>query len=210
MEKTLYFQTDNATIASITLNLFNNEIHYTGEINEYHTATQYEIYNDLEEQLKIAMKDDTETIFRKLLNTNINDLLEKQVDNVFNYPKDELEVADHSEPLIETHLTAFHIHDAIHYMELTAEGQCYDELSDLIMDSDMLSYEQKLALQQVINTWRNTWRNYNLAKPSEHAKDILLKKFANAQRLTTSEDDADQLFEKVLEQNYQENRMEED
>lgn len=206
MEQTLYFQTDNATIASITLNLYNNEIHYMGKISEYHTATHYEIYNDLEEQLKIAMKDDTETVFHKLLNTNINDLLEKQVDNVFAYPKDELEVADHSEPLIETHPTAFHIHDAIHYMELTAAGQCYDGLSDLIMDSDTLSYEQKLALQQVINNWRN----YNLAKPSDHAKDILLKKFANAQRLTTSEDDADQLFEKVLEQNYQENRMEED
>lgn len=206
MEQTLYFQTDNATIASITLNLYNNEIHYTGEINEYHTATHYEIYNDLAEQLKIAMKDDTETIFHKLLDTNIDYLLEKQVDNVFTYPKDELEVADHSEPLIETHLMAFHIHDAIHYMELTAAGQCYDELSDLIKDSDTLSYEQKLVLQQVINNWRN----YHLTKPSDHAKDILLKKFANAQRLTTSEDDADQLFEKVLEQNYQENRMEED
>lgn len=91
-------------------------------------------------------------------------------------------------------------------MELTATGQCYDELSDLIMDSDMLSYEQKLALQQVINNWCN----YHLTKPSDHAKDILLKKFAIAQRLTTSEDDADQLFEKVIEQNYQENRMEED
>lgn len=206
MEQTLYFQTDNATIASITLNLRNNEIGYTGEISEYHTATHYEIYNDLEEQLKIAMKDDTETVFHKLLNTNINDLLEKQVDNVFDYPKDELEVADHSEPLIETHPTAFHIHDAIHYMELTAADQCYNELSDLIMDSDTLSYEQKLALQQVINNWRN----YHLTKPSDHAKDILLKKFAIAQKLTTSEDDADQLFEKVLEQNYQENRMEED
>ena len=206
MEQTLYFQTDSTTIASITLNLFNNEIHYMGEINEYHTATHCEIYNDLEEQLKIAMKDDTETVFHKLLNTNINDLLEKQVDNVFAYPKDELEIADHSEPLIETHLTAFHIHDAIHYMELTAAGQCYDELTDLIMDSDILSYEQKLALQQVINNWRN----YHLTKPSDHAKDILLKKFAKAQKLTTSEDDADQLFEKVLEQNYQENRMEED
>lgn len=206
MEQTLYFQTDNATIASITLNIHNNKIHYTGEINEYHTATHYEIYNDLAEQLKIAMKDDTETIFHKLLDTNIDYLLEKQVDNVFTYPKDELEVADHSEPLIETHLMAFHIHDAIHYMELTAAGQCYDELSDLIKDSDILSYEQKLVLQQVINNWRN----YNLAKPSDHAKNILLKKFAIAQKLTTSEDDADQLFEKVLEQNYQENRMEED
>lgn len=206
MEQTLYFQTDNATIASITLNIHNNEIHYTGEINEYHTATHYEIYNDLAEQLKIAMKDDTETIFHKLLDTNIDYLLEKQVDNVFTYPKDELEVADHSEPLIETHLMAFHIHDAIHYMELTAAGQCYDELSDLIKDSDTLSYEQKLVLQQVINNWRN----YNLAKPSDHAKNILLKKFAIAQKLTTSEDDVDQLFEKVLEQNYQENRMEED
>lgn len=206
MEQTLYFQTDNATIASITLNIHNNKIHYTGEINEYHTATHYEIYNDLAEQLKIAMKDDTETIFHKLLDTNIDYLLEKQVDNVFTYPKDELEVADHSEPLIETHLMAFHIHDAIHYMELTAAGQCHDELSDLIKDSDTLSYEQKLVLQQVINNWRN----YNLAKPSDHAKDILLKKFAIAQKLTTSEDAADQLFEKVLEQNYQENRMEED
>ena len=66
--------------------------------------------------------------------------------------------------------------------------------------------EQKLALQQVINNWRN----YHLTKHSDHAKDILLKKFAIAQKLTTSENDADQLFEKVLEQNYQENRMEED
>ena len=152
------------------------------------------------------MKDDTKTVFCELLSTNINDLLKKQVDNVFTYPKDELEVANHSEPLIETHLTAFHIHNAIHYMELTAAGQCYNELYDLIKDSDTLSYEQKLALQQVINNWRN----YHLTKPSDHAKDILLKKFANAQRLTTSKDDADQLFEKVLEQNYQENRMEED
>lgn len=206
MEQTLYFQTDNATIASITLNIRNNGIGYTGEISEYHTATHCEIYNDLAEQLKIAMKEDTETVFHKLLETSINDLLEKQVDNVFTYPKDELEVADHSEPLIETHLTAFHIHDAIHYMELTTAGQCYDELSDLIMESDTLSYEQKLALQQIINNWRN----YHLTKPSDHAKDILLKKFAIAQKLTTSEDDADQLFEKVLEQNYQENRMEED
>jgi len=43
MEQTLYFQTDSATIASITLNLFNNEIHYMGEINEYHTATQCQL-----------------------------------------------------------------------------------------------------------------------------------------------------------------------
>ena len=43
MEQTLYFQTDSATIASITLNLRNNEIGYTGEINEYHTATHCQL-----------------------------------------------------------------------------------------------------------------------------------------------------------------------
>lgn len=38
------------------------------------------------------------------------------------------------------------------------------------LDIVKMYHQQKLALQQVINNWRN----YNLAKPSDHAKNILL------------------------------------
>lgn len=143
MTKTVSLKLQNDKIIEIKFDTDDGCISYTGEILDLGAYDYDELVAMADEEIALQMHDNPDEVMNELENQSISELREYLVESALDDP-------------MEINIDCFDSKstgDTLVTIEYDAMGQITEDLRNLIMQEDYMSYEYRQALLTILDSW---------------------------------------------------------